>query len=193
MEPPEPAFAPGLTNLSSSEGLYGLDFVLDSVMGADGPLGLNPLVRLLTNGTGALQLDVASLLPPISVPVPSLGNLTLAIHAVNGSHLEAVRSLALLTPNASEPLTLRLGAGLRPLTVGFAAELTVSPGAGAVSSLPLVERLGLTASIGATDVAAALMLALNRSALALVGAGDVFDLPCLLSRTVVNASLRSLG
>lgn len=191
-ELPEPALAPGLANLSSSEGLQGLDFLLNSVVGADGPLGLNPLVQLLTNGTGALQLTVASLLPAIAIPVPSLGNLTLAIRAVNGSHLNAVRSLALFTPNATEPLTLRLGAGVRPLTVGFRAKLTVTPDAGAVSALPLVERLGLTADLGSTDVAAALMLALNQTALQAVSAAEIVDMPCMLARAVINASLRSL-
>jgi hypothetical protein len=169
-----------------------MDFVLNSVIGADGPLGLNPLVHLLTNGTGALQLDVSSLLPAISVPIPSLGNLTLALGAVNGSHLDAVRKLALLISNTSEPLTLRLGAGVRPLTVGLRGLLTVTPGAGAVSSFPLIERLGLTADLGSTDVAAALVLELNQSAMDTVGVGELIDLPCLLSRTVVNASLRSL-
>ena len=191
-EPPEPPLSGSLINLSEWEELKVVDYLLNDVMGADGPLGFNRLVDLLSNGTGALALDVSSLLGPISIPVPSLGNLSLSLQEVNGSSLASFSRLALLTPNTTEPLTLRLRAGMDGPSVGATARLTVTPGAGAISSFPLLERFGVEASLGALDVAAALMLALNTSAFTSTDPRELFDLPCLLSRAIVNASIRSL-
>ena len=57
-----------------------VDFVVDGVVGADGPFGLNGLMDLLTDGTAAASVDLATLLPaPLVLPIPGLFNATVAL------------------------------------------------------------------------------------------------------------------
>ena len=56
-----------------------LDFVADGIVGADGPLGVDRLVRLLTDNTSALSLNLSGKVKPLVLPVPGVGNVSVAL------------------------------------------------------------------------------------------------------------------
>ena len=63
--PPAPPLPPDAIRWAGSGSMDLIGFVLSRAVGADGPFGANGLIRLLTNGTGALSVENASgLLPP---------------------------------------------------------------------------------------------------------------------------------
>ncbi|EOD24845.1 hypothetical protein EMIHUDRAFT_457684, partial [Emiliania huxleyi CCMP1516] len=145
-ELPEPPYKPALANWSASEAVAVADYVLNDVVGTDGPLGLNRIAELLTNGTGSLALNASGLLPPLELPVSRLGNLSLNVSLLNLSHLPSFDELNLLIPSPSEPLTLRAAAGMTKL----------GPGALIQNSLLITARWRVEPLVGLNDVLAAL-------------------------------------
>ena len=108
-----------------------LDFLADDVVGSDGPFGLNGLVELLTDGTGAVAADVSSL-APVVVPIPGLANLSFSLRSLNASGLTSLTTPALFGRNKSkgEAHTLTFEAGLGSLDVAAQLHLEVTPVAG---------------------------------------------------------------
>ena len=76
-------------------GLELLDYLLDDVVGADGPFGINTLVDALSNGTGAI--DLPSPLPPSSHSIGPF-NVTLGVRDLSVSGLNSFETLKLLLP-----------------------------------------------------------------------------------------------
>ena len=86
-------------------------YLIDEVIGADGPIGLNGLIRVLTDGTGSMSLSNTTFpsLLPFAIPTLSLivgnlslANLTLSINAIDLKSLDNVSTLQ-LTPIYDSP------------------------------------------------------------------------------------------
>lgn len=93
--PPPPPYLPGMMDWRTNTPLRMLDLVLDDVIGADGPLGLNEIARRLTHGTGRFSLQPTW---PILKPkrVPGAGNVSVDLTCINMSGLDQVSSFRLL-------------------------------------------------------------------------------------------------
>lgn len=143
---PEPVPPPGAgwgrdgLDWRGSGALRTLDFGLNQLVGADGPLGLNGLVSALTGGTGGFGGNV-SLPPTPPLPIGPLGNLSIALRAFSVSGLDSISSVRLLTaaPAAAERHSLRLGVGLDALSVRVSLGLTALPSGQIVNASELDE------------------------------------------------------
>ena len=140
-----------------------VDFLVDGVVGADGPFGLNGLMDLLTDGTAAASVDLATLLPaPLVLPIPGLFNATVALRSLNVSGLDALKTLELAEPVQSDAAALRFAAALGALNLSVDATVGFARASGyKTKALPL--KLGV--ALMALDLNATARLALNRSGL----------------------------
>jgi hypothetical protein len=97
-EPPQPE---GAMDWRASPTLELLDFVLDTLVGTDGPLGLDGFVRMLTNETGVVNVPRSWLPHALRLSIPLLGtdtNLTVDVLSANASGLDSFTQLRLLEP-----------------------------------------------------------------------------------------------
>ena len=142
---PLPAVPPPPTKLVSwagSPALGALDFVLNEVVGADGPLGAAGLVRLATGGTGAVARNTSFESAPLEL---SLNNLTLAnvsfgTLSVGVEGLDHLRRLSLLVPDAAASPSSLLGAAFElddaALRVRLQIHVAPIPGGSVPSEYP---------------------------------------------------------
>ena len=140
-EPPPPHGAPGaMTHLvdwsDSNNPLRALSFVVDALVGTDGPAGLNGLVRLLTDGTGSLRISNDTLhrmlppLPTLSLHAAnlSLANLTFSVRGMRLSGLDSIDILSLLPLRAAgSHHSLAMGVGWSSLHVGVTLGIEAAP------------------------------------------------------------------
>lgn len=106
-EPPPPAAPNTTTRLvdwhADDNPMRVISYAVDATIGPDGPVGLNGMMRLLTNGTGRLVLSNTSAagqlptLPTLTLAAGnfSLANLTLSVRRVELRDLDHVDTLAL--------------------------------------------------------------------------------------------------
>ena len=160
---PPPPLPAGAISWPDSDALGVVDFLVDGVVGANGPFGLNGLMDLLTDGTAAASVDLATLLPaPLVLPIPGLFNATVALRSLPVSGLDALTTLELAEPVRSDAAALRFAAALGALNLSVDATVGFARASGyKTKALPL--KLGVT--LMALDLNATARLALNRSGL----------------------------
>ena len=87
----------------SSPALELLDFVLDTLVGTDGPLGVDGFVSMLTGASGVVNVPRSWLPHALHLGIPVLGretNLTVDVVSANISGLDSFSQLRLLEPPA---------------------------------------------------------------------------------------------
>jgi hypothetical protein len=122
-EPPIviPNYDPALLLNFTSNPLIGLvDFVLDDLIGSDGPFGFNRIVASLTNNTGMVHLDFGQNGTDLTTQeISSLGNVTLGVYNVSIGGLTSFKQLELLVPRRSFSLDSQLSLAEFELNVSF--------------------------------------------------------------------------
>ena len=155
-------------------------------MGAD---GVNMLVDALTGGTGAVEVDLSSLLPPFNVSVAGLANVTVALGALRVAGLDTMEALQLLEPVDSDAAALRFAAALGALNLSVDATVGFSRASGyAPPPLPLHLGVGLAD----LELNATARLALNGSGLGAIEIGQALS-PACYTRQIFEAALTQLG
>ena len=92
----------------------------------------------LTGGTGAVDVDLSSLLPPFNVSVPGLANVTVALKALRLAGLDTMEALLLLEPVDSDAAAPCFAAALGALNLSVDATVGFSRASGyAPPPLPL--------------------------------------------------------
>ena len=157
--------------------LHVVSFLVDAVVGPDGPAGVNGALRLLTNGTGTLTLTNATLsgllpsltLPTISLRVGnlSLANVTLSLRGLSARALDTVDTLELRpSGGAASHHSLDLAMGWERLAarITLGVEATPLPG-GLVSgeTEPLDETFELDVNLAGLRAGLTLYLGLNET------------------------------
>ncbi len=124
---------PGAPNYGSSalnftgNPLFGLvDFLLDDLIGANGPFGVNRIMAALTNGTGGWEIDFGENGTVVTTQsVGGLGNVTLGLYRISIAGLTSFDVLNLLVPRDSFSLDSRLELSSLELNVSFFVDTTV--------------------------------------------------------------------
>ena len=159
--PPPPAPpSPAAIDWNASPALELLDFVIDQAVGADGPLGLDGLIRMLTGGSGEAVVP-AGTLPALRHNISGLGQLEIAVGELNISGLDSLAALQLLKPVPADSAALSSALALGSLNVSLDLLVAIETAGGARTSSALRVSLALRD----VELQAAGRLALNASGL----------------------------
>lgn len=136
---PEPALPPPPTKLVSwpdSAALGAIDYVLNDVVGASGPLGIAGLVKLATGGGNLTRsnLTFASGDRPIALGNLSLVNISIAALSATLEGLDHVRELSLLEPDARTAHALDVALAWQDVRLRLRLRLHVAPVPGGLLS-----------------------------------------------------------
>ena len=187
-EPPQPT---GALDWRNSSTLELLDFVLDTLVGTDGPLGVDGFVRMLTNATGVVNVPRSWLPHELSFLLPVLGkdtNLTVDVVSANVSGLDSFKQLRLLEPPADGTAhSLDSSAALDRARLSLQMRLTVVPGGQLVNAPPLTEEFRLVVDAQGLRVGALLLLSLNATGLAELTLSDL-DTSCALRPSTAKSA-----
>ena len=187
-EPPQPE---GAMDWRNSSTLELLDFVLDTLVGTDGPLGVDGFVRMLTNATGVVNVPRSWLPHELSFLLPVLGkdtNLTVDVVSANVSGLDSFKQLRLLEPPADGTAhSLDSSAALDRARLSLQMRLTVVPGGQLVNAPPLTEEFRLVVDAQGLRVGALLLLSLNATGLAELTLSDL-DTSCALRPSTAKSA-----
>ncbi|KAL1511047.1 hypothetical protein AB1Y20_005872 [Prymnesium parvum] len=171
--PPAPMPPPGAhdtVDWRENSVLSLVDFALDQVVGADGPLGVNGLVHELTGG--ALQLDTSSMNPVVSGHFGPLGVVNVSLLEAGVAGLDRMTELALLEPVASDGTLLRSEIGVDVLSVSV--RLSVS-----TSLMKAPVDFGFNVTLHQAVIGATMRVALNQTGLARLEVGEWVQLGCI--------------
>jgi hypothetical protein len=186
--PPSPDYGPGALNFTGNA-LFGMvDFLLDDLIGADGPFGVNRIISALSNGTGAFFIDFGANGTEVTTQsVGGLGNVTIGLYSISLSGLTTFGVMQVLVPRDSFSLDSHLALGDFALNMSFYVS-TVVEGGMLQDQVVLTETgifrfsasnmsVGLSVS-AAVDAANAASLNLNQlisvgCLIGLLGAGNV--------------------
>ena len=173
-EPPQPE---GAMDWRTSPMLELLDFVLDTLVGTDGPLGVDGFVRMLTNETGVVNVPRSWLPHELRLSIPLLGkntNLTVDVVSANVSGLDSFKQLRLLEPLPNGTAhSLDSSAALDRAKLSLQMRLTVVPGGQLVHAPPLTEEFRLVVDAQGLRVGVLLLLSLNATGLAELTLSDL--------------------
>ena len=187
-EPPQPE---GAMDWRNSSTLELLDFVLDTLVGTDGPLGVDGFVRMLTNATGVVNVPRSWLPHELRFLLPVLGkdtNLTVDVVSANVSGLDSFKQLRLLEPPADGTAhSLDSSAALDRARLSLQMRLTVVPGGQLVNAPPLTEEFRLVVDAQGLRVGALLLLSLNATGLAELTLSDL-DTSCALRPSTAKSA-----
>ena len=187
-EPPQPE---GAMDWRNSSTLELLDFVLDTLVGTDGPLGVDGFVRMLTNETGVVNVPRSWLPHELRLSIPLLGkdtNLTVDVVSANVSGLDSFKQLRLLEPPADGTAhSLDSSAALDRARLSLQMRLTVVPGGQLVNAPPLTEEFRLVVDAQGLRVGALLLLSLNATGLAELTLSDL-DTSCALRPSTAKSA-----
>ncbi len=131
-----PNYDPELLLNFTGNPLIGLaDFLLDDLIGHDGPFGVNRIASSLTNNTGAVFIDLGDNGTEVTtVDVAGLGNVTFGIYNVSIRGLTSFNMLHLLVPQHSFSLDSQIGLDEFQLNVSFFVNTVLSEESGATLS-----------------------------------------------------------
>ena len=207
---PPPSAADAI-DWKASTSLDLLDFVVDGIVGADGPLGVDRLVRLLTDNTSALTFNLSGKVPPLVLPVPGVGNVSVALGALNVSGLDSLSALDLAVPeDAGKPtadhadlvtavmmeklkLSVDVAVGVAPAPPAAAGMVEATAVAAVAATAASTSTLRLAISLADLGANVTGRLAVNRSGLAALQLNQLLGAPfnCTLDQ-FENVSLTSL-
>ncbi len=185
---PAPTPPAGMIDLRSSPLVGVTAYLLNDVVGADGPLGLNKIVNALTNGTGSVTLGpLANVSLPIAVS--SLGVVRLGLETVTLSGLNSWSLFQALDPSTG-PYNLTSHTRLERLGLSFGFSLNVSL-AGAEAGSYLYEKAELEALMTDNALDSVLQLAIGAAAVERLSNEQAIVPGCLLS-TVHDVNMTQL-
>ena len=181
-----------------------LTFLLDEVVGADGPAGLNGLAKLLTGGSGNVTISnetmsqiVDPLLPTLSLVIGnlSLANLTLIPRTAQLSGLASMDKFAALSPppHAHQSLDFLIGWSGLSLTLDATIVATPLPGGLVSGAGTLTEDFRIVVDLSALDVRLTTLLALNQTFLDRLSAEEVLSSPRCAIKNALPFNASSLG
>ena len=201
---PEPPLPPPPTQLVSwehSEALRAVEYLVDGVVGANGPLGLSGLVRTLTGGSGNLIVDNSTLarLPDLSARVSiakiPIANVTVHITRIAVRGLANVSEFSMVTPAAAagarsaHSLDARAGWRRLGLTISGSVDATPLPGGLVEGAGELVEEFTVDLSLGEVSASVLMLLGLNQTYLDTVTAHELATTHpgCIAARALMLA------
>jgi len=133
----------------------------------------------------------------VTVPIPSYGDLAIALQYLNVSGIDTFTNLTLLDPTGPYSLTTSVGMDTFNATVGI--ELTVTPiDGGMIVGTPLVEEFTLSLSLTDINILLKLLLAVDKTAMTdlsvyqLLSTAIDSTMPCAAT-TLVAANVTSLA
>eukprot|EP00327_Prymnesium_parvum_P038591 CAMPEP_0195633790 /NCGR_PEP_ID=MMETSP0815-20121206/22340_1 /TAXON_ID=97485 /ORGANISM="Prymnesium parvum, Strain Texoma1" /LENGTH=1555 /DNA_ID=CAMNT_0040775489 /DNA_START=1 /DNA_END=4668 /DNA_ORIENTATION=- len=186
---PETENYPSAIDWRHSVALEETAFVLDKVIGPDGPFGLNGVVRSLTGGTGEVILNGSALHIHVEAPIGGLGNVSVALGTTTISGLDSVEALDLLIPvqAADGARSINSSLALHAVMLNTSLVLGFAPG-GSISATTL--SLPMTLRVNLEDiVAGAVLFAPVNSSISI---GQLLKQHTCLGAAVLDASLRRL-
>ena len=96
---PPPPVAAGMANMQGNAFVAALDYVVNDVVGTTGKFSVNAVVDAVTNGTGSICVDNATMLPRMAFSVAGgRATATVGVAALAVGGLDSFRTLRLLVP-----------------------------------------------------------------------------------------------
>ncbi|KNC46631.1 uncharacterized protein AMSG_03068 [Thecamonas trahens ATCC 50062] len=189
---PPPPLPPGNIKWIGNPVVGLLDYVLDSVVGASGPLGLNKIVDVLTAGTGMVYIDdLASFGLPDSAtfPLGSAGNLTLTLHSLNVSGLNTWTKFDALVPTGAYTLTSQTATSKLMLVADVSVNVSIPASNATLRGAELYEAAQLEVSLADSIMDFGVLLGVLEKRVVALSPSQVEDPGCLLALlSVVNVT-----
>lgn len=128
LPPPAPPHIPkGSVDFTQNQYVKLIDYLLDDVVGVQGPLGINKIIDAFTNGTGSFSLNNLSLSAAIVANADK--NVTLGVTSINISHLNTWQLLDVLRPKTNFTFDIRTALQYLNVSIAFFVDVAV-PGLG---------------------------------------------------------------
>ena len=184
---PEPALPSPPTKLVSwpdSAALGAIDYVLNDVVGASGPLGIAGLVKLATAGGNLTRsnLTFASGDRPVALVNLSLVNISIAALSASLEGLDHVRELSLLEPDARTAHALDVALAWQDVRLRLRLRLHVAPVPGGLLSNDddLDEVVEVVLRLSEMALRVELLLGVNQTFLETLQLPNALDGRCML-------------
>ena len=186
--PPPPVLPPGNIKWRGNPIVGLIDYVLDSVVGADGPLSINLIVNTLTNGTGAVSVSPAFLaqlgldIPEIHLELGSAGNMSVSFLGANITGLNTWAKLDLLHPTSDYVLSSSTQTDQLSLAIDLGLNISLpSQGADGVSGTSLYESARLFIDLADSELTFDILLGVKESDVLSLAPSQLVDPGCLTS------------
>lgn len=177
--PPAPV-PPGMLNLQDNKIMAVLDHILDDVVGADGPIGINKLMDVLTLGTGAIHPLSQALGIAFPVAIPAFNStMLITLDAFSISGLDTWELFRILVPRDNYTLTSHTATEALNISVTVNVQLNLGGGSPVHGDNLLNETLQLNLRLSKMDLRAGMQLVMNASRLAALSESEVLNLVCL--------------
>ena len=136
--PEPPAVPKDAIDWSENGALKAVDFVLDKVVGVDGPLGINGLTHELLPG-GSIPVNGSAVGLAFTKELSGLGNVSLSLTSALIGGLGSLTDLKLLTPlqAAKDAHSIGIAANMTEVTINSDFVLSFSPEGPSISAPPV--------------------------------------------------------
>lgn len=156
-----------------------VDFLLDDLIGANGPFGVNLILGAITNHTGRLAIDFPDQGRELGTfAISSLGNVTLGIRQLSLSGLDSFSKLQVFVPHDSYSLDSELSMSEFGLNVSFFVNTSLNSG-GAIEGQSLFETGVLRFSAGNLTVGLDVAAGINAYTATSLSFGQLLSGGCL--------------
>lgn len=181
-----PEVPPGMIDFTSNVVVGLVDFVVDDVVGSEGPLNINKIVNVFTNDTGSLSLQ--EFLPTINTTfsIGTLATLSVGIEDITISGLNTWSRLDLLKPSSAHELSSMTKTDHLHFEVNFFINATTTN-----STTPFLSQKGnVVLSLSESALNGTLQLALNATKMQELNPNlDQWVDPICLMHTVYGATV----
>ncbi|KAL6068024.1 LBP/BPI/CETP family, carboxy-terminal domain protein [Balamuthia mandrillaris] len=166
--PPPPPVPSGSLPLPNNTVVNLLDTVVNEMIGANGPLGLNKVIDAITSGSGGLDIGklLSGHLPQITIPLPGVAftDLTVGLTGASVGGLDTWSQLEALVPTSNYTLSTNVSLDHLSLSVDFF--VNVSTAKHPLASSTLSEQGSIVLALDHNQLNNTLQLALNAAHLA---------------------------
>lgn len=188
---PPPHIPDGMINWRDNSVIGLADFFLDSLIGVDGPLGINALVNQFTQNTGELKLLAFGPGAVAKIPIESLGAVVkLGLKTLDISGLNQFDSFHFLGPTAN-PYSLNTSISTRKLNITLGAYVEAITTSGTISGGNLTENFKINIALGNLAIQADTLLAMYENVTRNVEMGQLVEVGCL-ARAIHSVNFTNL-
>ncbi|KAL6071759.1 Paraquat-inducible protein A [Balamuthia mandrillaris] len=187
---PSPLVPPGSVHLRDNPTIAILDYLLDTVIGADGPLGLNKIANFLTNGTGRIEATGIKG-AQVTVSLSSLANITFGLTGFGLAGINTWKTFDLIVPVNAYTLDSQTYMDRLDLNFTFFVNVSVADGTVVSASKSLYESALMSMSMKDNMLSSDVVLALRNHILPFLKP-DQLNMQCILS-TVEVAEITNLA
>jgi hypothetical protein len=170
-EPPVPN---GCVDFTENQYVKLLDYLLDDVVGVQGPLGINKIIDALSHGTGSF--DFSSLPFPSASLSDSVFNVSLGATDLLIARLNSWQTLRLLRPTSNFTLSIQSALQHLNFSLGFVVAVD-SPDSG---SSTLLETGVLSLTLSNMSLASSVAVGIDASYCASISSQKLLQPDCLL-------------